>query len=191
MKLCGRSGRRKTNCQVVAQGCSPVRKFGLVQVIYELTQKDFFESLIAHRNRTTLRKWFYRLLLAITLLLAGAGLPAVFRNNTPTLSNFAPLLFLSALMWGSPWWSARLQFRKQPAAQGRQTVLLDADGVHGRGDTGQSDVEWRSFIRWLECKNQILIYSSPVYFIIIPKRALTPDQLTEIRGLLAQNIGSK
>jgi YcxB-like protein len=70
-------------------------------------------------------------------------------------------------------------------------MVLDAAGVHWRWNGGSADVEWKNFIRFLECKSEFLLYSSPACFNILPKRALSPDQLSELRGLFAQNISSK
>jgi YcxB-like protein len=91
-------------------------------------------------------------------------------------------------MWGSPWWAARNQFLKQPAAQGPRKVLLDLSGVHWRWNGGSADIEWKNFVRFQETKSQFLLYSSPACFNIIPKRAFTPDQIGSFRRLVAENL---
>lgn len=68
--------------------------------------------------------------------------------------------------------------------------MLDTDGTHWRWDGGSSDVEWKSYVRWIETKNEILLYTSPVLFNIVPKRALTSEQLSQLRTLLTQSIGA-
>ena len=70
-------------------------------------------------------------------------------------------------------------------------MLVDTVGIHLRWDGGASDVEWRMFIRWLECKNQFLLYTSPACFNILPKRAFVPQQLSEFRALLQDNISAR
>jgi YcxB-like protein len=164
-----------------------------MQVTYELAQKDFFESFVAHRNRNTITKWFIRLLVSVLLLVSALGLIGVLlTHDSQMLSNFAPLFALlvvwAVLLWGTPWWAARRQFTKQPAAHGAKTVLLDSLGVHWRWNGGSSDVEWRNFIRWVESKNEFLLYSSPACFNIVPKRAFTSEQLAEMRSFLSDNI---
>jgi hypothetical protein len=162
-------------------------------VTYELTQKDFLDSLIAHRNRSALRKWSFRLLMSIVFLFLGISLIAfAVRPNNQVLSNFVPLLVLGAfwasLFWIAPWWAARKQFSNQPGAQGPKTILLDPVGVHWRWNGGSADVEWKNYIRILEGKSQFLLYSSPVCFNVIPKRAFTAEQLSELRALLAESF---
>ncbi len=164
-----------------------------MQITYELTQKDFFHCFVAHRNRSFFAKWSFRIVISIVFALAGAGLfLLVLQPSFQVLSNLAPLLGLAALwavlMWASPWWMARTQFLKQPAAHGPRTLLLDSAGVHWRWDGGSADIEWKNLIRFLESKNHFLLYSSPVCFDIVPKSALAPEQLADFRSLLAQHI---
>jgi hypothetical protein len=164
-----------------------------MQMAYELTQQDFYDGFIAHRNRTPLSKWSFRILVSAMFLLVGlALLGAVSRPGTRTPSLLLPLVGLLALWsfvtWGAPWWSARSQYGKQPSAKGLRTLLLDNEGVHKRGNGVAADYEWRSLIRWVESNNQFLLYSSPASFNIVPKRSMTPEQVNEFRTLLTENI---
>jgi hypothetical protein len=120
-----------------------------MEVSYQLTQRDFFESFIAHRNASPLRKWFSRLVSLLIFGLLGLGLLGVIVHPYPNgWSNLMPLFIIAAawlfLFFGSPWLSARQQFLKQPKAQGPRKVLLDSDGIHWRWEGGSSDLEWRN-----------------------------------------------
>jgi len=66
--------------------------------------------------------------------------------------------------------------------------VLDASGAHWRWDGGSSDVEWKNYIRSAEGKNQILFYTSPACFNLLPKPVLAAEQLTEIQSLVQQNL---
>jgi hypothetical protein len=166
-----------------------------MEVTYQLTQRDFRECIFAHRSRNAYSKWLWRLLFAALIFIGAVLLLAVIVIHDPNLTkNVAPLFFLGllwlVLIWGLPWWSARKQFVGQPMAQGPRTVALDDAGAHWRWAGGSADVEWRNYARALEGKNQFLLYTSPVCFNILPKRALTPDQLEQVRQLLKQMIPS-
>ncbi len=166
--------------------------FGM-EVTYELTQRDFFDSLVAHRNRSTFARWSFRLAASIVVIFVGLGLVLLaIRPDAKSLTNLAPLFAMavvwSILIWASPWWAARNQFSKQPAAQGPRTVLLDSGGVHWRWNGGSADIEWKNFIRFQETKNQFMLYSSPACFNIVPKRALTLDQMGAFRQLVMENL---
>jgi len=122
-----------------------------MEATYQLTQKDFFESLIAHRNRSALRKWSFRLMVILIFVVSGAGLTEVAMSPTrQSLSTIAPLFVLVALwaavIWLSPWQAARKQFLQQPGAQGPRTLVLDPVGVHWRWNGGSADVEWKNYL---------------------------------------------
>lgn len=164
-----------------------------MEVTYELNQKEFYDAFISHRNRSAFSKWFFRILVSMVFLFLGVGLVMlVVHPDASTLSSLVPIIgvaaFWAAILWAAPWWGARLQFNKQPAAQGPRTMFLDSGGVHWRWNGGSTDIEWKNFIRFLEAKNHFLLYSSPVSFNIVPKRALTADQVRELRTLLSESL---
>ena len=162
-----------------------------MKITYALTQRDFFDSMIAIRNRKRWAKWVFRASIPVLGLLIVFSL---FTSPAPKLMlNLARLLFFvllwAFLLWGSPWWLARTQ-SKQPSVQGQRTASLDSNGVHWQWDGGSSVTEWKTYIRWMETKNEILLCSSPVQCAIIPKLYLSAEQLAELRTLLTENIGA-
>jgi hypothetical protein len=164
-----------------------------VEVTYELTQKDFYDSFIAHRNRNALSKWSFRLLGGFAILCFGLGLlGVVIRHNSRSWADFGQWAVL-AILWGGlvwvlPWWNARNQFLKQPRAKGARTMVLDDAGIRSQWNGGSAETGWANYIRWLECDTELLLHTSPACFNILSKRALLPEQLAEIRTRLAQNI---
>ncbi len=164
-----------------------------MQIAYELTQKDFTQSYVAHRNRSLFKKWSRRLFVwSAGVLMAFILFGFLVKPSAQMARDLAPLfglvLMWVGVLWLFPWWMMRRQFLQQPGAHGPRTVLLDATGAHWRWNGGTSDVEWRNYIKSVEGKNQFLFYTSPACFNILPKRALATEQLTEIRELLKQNI---
>ena len=164
-----------------------------MELTYELTQKDFYHSFLAHRGRSAISKWTFRLLVGLIFLLPAFGLVALATGHESKLANVIPLFALAAFwavfIWGSPWWVARNQFLQQPAAKGSRKMTLDDSGVHWRWEGGQADVQWTNFIRFLESKTVFLLYTSPACFNIVPKRALAPNETESLRGLLKEKLG--
>jgi hypothetical protein len=164
-----------------------------MEIPYQLTQRDFYDSIIAHRNRNVFSKWLYRLNKALAL--AGLALVIIFGVSVIPYaewpSSYVPLfllcIFIACLLWISPRLIAGSQFSKQPAVQGPRTVLIDSVGAHWRFNGGSSEHEWKNFVRVLETKTHFLFYSSPASFNPVPKRALTPEQMAEFRALLLQH----
>ncbi len=161
-----------------------------MEITYRLAQRDFYEAFLAHRKRSTIIKWLYRMLSYFLLIIIVVNLVGIFiRPNANTLTDLPPIAitaaFWAGIIWFLPWLTARNQFTKQPAAHGSKTVFIDSSGVHWRWDGGSSDVEWKTFIRIIEAKYQFLFYSSPACFNIVPKRALQPEQITAFHALRA------
>ena len=116
------------------------------------------------------------------------------RPSSEALKNLIPLILLGAfwalLLWVAPWRAAKSQFTKQPSAQGPRTLMVDDSGIHWRWDSGSSDIQWKNLIRWQETKTHFFIYSSPIMFNIVPKRALSDEEVTQFRSFLAKHIPS-
>lgn len=173
-----------------------LRKSPLMQFAYELSQSDFTDAYSVHRNRSTLSKWvrrFFVSVLGFCVLLAVFGffLNPTARTARDLMPLFGLIVLWIAVLWVIPLWSMRRQFLKQPGAHGPRTLDLDSVGAHWKWNGGSADVEWRNYIRSVEGKNQILLYTSPTCFNILPKRAIPADQLSKLRELLKQNVGRK
>ena len=164
-----------------------------MRINYELLQKDFTESYAVHRNRNVWSKWGRRLFLWIKVLFALlVFLGFLVKPSAEAARNLLPF-FGFVLLWLGilsilPRWLMGRQFSKQPGAHGPRTVVLDASGTHWEWNGGSSHVDWKNYIRSAEGKNQILLYTSPACFNILPKHGLTTEQLIELRDLLKLNI---
>ena len=169
------------------QQCSPM------QISYELSVDDFTQAYGVHRNGRAVTKWVRRGFILLVVLLTLLGLLMVVSRNTPGSGAIGRNLLLlaafeSACIWLWPWWFIRRQFLKQPGAHGPRTVTLDEGGVRWKWTGGASEIDWKNYIRYVEGKNLILFYTSPAAFGILPKRGLSAEQLSDLRGLLKQYI---
>ncbi len=164
-----------------------------MEIRYQLTEADFNDALIAHRNKVTFKKWSLRLFGTIMLLVLAFAIFGVLTDHTgKAFSNFAPL-FVVIMMWALllyfwPKLAARTQFRKQPAVQGMRTVSIGASGIQSNWNDGSANVEWKNYVRLVESPTEFLLYTSPGCFGILPKRAFSVEQANEFRALAAANI---
>lgn len=164
-----------------------------MEIPYELNEKDFKDAFATHKSRKVVSKWFIRvcatLTLAATVFLAGGLLLRPSMKDAKELAPFFIVVIVwFGLAWFIPRWSILRQFKKQPAAQGPRSLLLDDNGFHWRWGGGSSDINWKNYIRAVEGRYQFLFYTSPACFNIVPKRALPPDQINELRELLKQHM---
>jgi hypothetical protein len=171
-----------------------------MEIQYVLTQRDFQEAMYAHRKARTFTRWFYRILtvfvILISLLIVLGALGAAAQHSAHAFTSFSPLLILTvgwaALLWLMPMWMARNQFRNQPGVQGGRIVSIDEAGIRSRWNGGSSDAEWKNYIRYFEAKNQVLLYTSPACFNILPKRAFQPpENLATFLNMLKRNLPGK
>ncbi len=164
-----------------------------MQITYELTERDFLDGYAAHR-KSRMAWGLFKIFIGIVLLFTVVILFGFLMKPSWEQARALMPLFVVVPMWIAlvalyPRWSVRRQFRQQPGAHGPRTATLDDTGAHWRWNGGASDVEWKNYIRSVEGKNHFLFYISPAFFNILPKRALSADQLVELRSLLNQNIG--
>lgn len=161
-----------------------------MEIHYELTEKDFLEAFAVHRDRNPTSKLIRVVLFWGLIAFAAVMLYGIVQAGGTT--SALPLLLL-AILWLAvlevyPRWFMRRQYTKQPGARGPRTLTLDDSGTHWKWSGGSSDVEWKNYTASVEGKNQILFYTSPAGFEILPKRAMATEQLDELRKLLQQNI---
>jgi hypothetical protein len=164
-----------------------------MEIRYELTERDFTEAYSVHRASKTWRKWAGRIFIWIAglftaVLLLGLLVKPSWEVAKGLLPFFAFVTLWIGVLWFLPRRSMRRQFLHQPGAHGPRTLTLDEEGVHWKWNGGSSDVEWKNYVRFVDGKNQILFYTSPACFNIVPKRALLPAELLDLRGLLEQHI---
>jgi len=161
-----------------------------MEIAYELTENDFVEALAVHREGNSAAS--RRLVAVFWLGIAFSAYLLYGAIRTHNVMRLLPLIFL-VILWITlvevfPRRNVRRQYTQQPGASGPRQLVLDASGAHWRWNGGSADVEWRNYIRSAEGPGQVLFYTSPACFNILPKRALTTDQLSELRILLLQNI---
>jgi hypothetical protein len=82
----------------------------------------------------------------------------------------------------------RRSLRSSPSAQGEIVFVLDDKGKVATFPTGESRLEWRAYTKYQETGSIFLLFFSPYRYTSIPKRAMSPEQIEELRGLLKARI---
>jgi len=52
-------------------------------------------------------------------------------------------------------------------------------------------VLWDHYIKWIEDDSVFVLFSSPLIFVLIPKRAFDSDQLHQFKETLRQKISTQ
>ena len=90
-------------------------------------------------------------------------------------------------MYEVPQRQARRALRSNPSAQGEVVLTLDDKGIAVSYPTGKSELEWRAFVSYKETEHVFLL-SMGSRSSFIPKRAMSSDQIRQIRTLLNAKI---
>jgi hypothetical protein len=87
---------------------------------------------------------------------------------------------------------SKMKFRKMTQLHGRYLVDLDETGIHYFTPSGESRVTWNVWSSFAEdTASFVLVYRGSPMFMPIPKRELTPAQITELRTLFETHLPHK
>ncbi len=78
--------------------------------------------------------------------------------------------------------------RTSPSAQGEIVLALDDEGTVATFPTGESRLNWRAYTKCKETGSMFLLFFSAYRYVSIPKRAMTPQQIEELRALVKARI---
>lgn len=87
-----------------------------------------------------------------------------------------------------PRFQARRAFAADPSAQGEFVYSFNETGVSTTFPTGRSYVEWRAFSKYQETTDLFLFVFHSGRKFFLPKRAMSPEQINELRVLLSAKI---
>lgn len=165
-----------------------------MQIMFELTEQDFVNAYKTHCNRGPSSKWRWAVWVCFLVVFLGVIFHLI-TMDTSDRSHYV-LLAILAIAWfvvirSLQLFNMRKQFRKQPGAHGPRTVVFDSAGAHWRWDGGSNEIAWKNYIRWVQGNKQILFYTSPASFDILPIGNMEAAQLAELQEMLKRNIQSE
>ena len=114
----------------------------------------------------------------------------IYRNYFLTL---AVVFSIWALLFNvvSPY-RVRRYYRKEPIAHAELTTEITSDGFSQTSSAGSNTtIQWSMFKCWKESKTVFICLLTNIQYVVIPKHALSSDQQTDLRTLLAQVLPKK
>lgn len=166
-----------------------------MEISYQLTEDDYRQGYKAFRRRKTFSLWATRIgWVLLFLVLAEALFSSIFGfdRRFPNLALLWGLVaFWTYCLWYAPRYAARKMIKGSPSASLPHTAQMSEDGLHFQTSAGESRLKWNLIIGWVEVERVFALFPSPLTFFPIPKRAMTDQQLDELRSLLKSNIPHK
>jgi len=114
---------------------------------------------------------------AISVIVLNAGIPAV-------------VLFMIANYFLLIPNATRRTYQAHKLLQRPCTFSWSENGLMVKSDSGDCRLAWSDYLKWAENAQIFLLYQAPRLFNILPKRALTPEQIADIRQC-ASRIGGE
>lgn len=105
--------------------------------------------------------------------------------NVLSLMVLVLALVMAALVFFVVPRQARNHFRELASARGDMTFAWDDRGTLLTGAKGVTNLAWSDYSGWSETDGLLILLQSRMLYNLVPKRALTEGQLTEIRACLA------
>jgi len=81
-------------------------------------------------------------------------------------------------------------YRQQRNLQRPYEVSWDDDHYSTRSEQGNARIPWNEFLKWRENKRLFLLYRSDVLFHMVPKAALSNEQVADFSRLIRDKIAS-
>jgi hypothetical protein len=163
-----------------------------MQTEFQCDLKDYEELFAAQQAKPLGRKILIAslsglLIIATVFALVSLGLPEGRAFVFIIFCSFA-LAFTSKLI-RRVW--IRRDFRGHPHFSQRQVVQVDETGLRVETGVEKSEMKWGAYERCQETQTLFLLYLGARSVQVIPKRALSSDQLVELRQLLSSKLPGK
>jgi len=158
-----------------------------MEIHYQCNLSDYDEALNAQRSVKT------------TKIIVIAGFALVFiseviavnlgiRQGVATVAIVVlSLTFSLGVSIFRPRWIKK-DFQNHPNFPREQTLLIDDSGLHWKTEVANNDTLWTAYTGYRETKNLFLLYLGKRLFQVIPKRALSSNDLDSLRELLREKL---
>jgi len=160
------------------EASSPV----LIQAVYELTEREFYEAQVRHSGSSGR---ITRIIGAIILVCALASL-STHHYAQASIGIVLGIVFIFGLRI-----STSLAFKREASLKLKTTIVASEEGFETVNSRGKSTLNWSAFTRFTETRNIFMLYVQSRMFHLIPKRALSPEDVDRLRELLKRHISTK
>ncbi len=161
-----------------------------IKIVYRINESDY---MVAHdlyvANEKWIRRWSRRAMPWEGALFLIAGIASLI--FTPDRTG-PTLLFLMGIFFLYCGFALRRYFRKRYRTDQRFrhdfTLQISENGLHFLTPSSETRASWDAVVRYLESQDIFMLFSAPMIFSIIPKRAFAPGEADTFRDLLDKNL---
>lgn len=162
-----------------------------MKIVCNYTIDDYVEAQRLHRRGSIWRQWDRVVGWLFFLICAGAGLLIVVSNPHQyriALPSLAMAVFWALLLFVFPGLRMRYIFKRSPYFSQESSFDISEEGILNENPNMRSQRSWNLFTKWAENERLFMIYSSPVQFVLLPKRSFATGAAEQLRELLRRKI---
>jgi len=156
-----------------------------LSIRFRLTEEDGLNAMRA----TSTPSWGLFLFVLLLALLFLVGIYLI--NQNFPVAGWLWLVMSAGIgiaVYEVPRIQVKRNLRSSPSAQGEIVLALDDEGTVATFPTGESRLNWRAYTKYKETGSMFLLFFSPYRYVSIPKRAMTPQQIEDLRALVKARI---
>lgn len=167
----------------------------MIQISYKLTEEEIYKSLLQiskSRGVTNVMRIVGFIVLAIMLFLTTAGL----KNGVFNLSlGYAFPVFLALYLIFLSEITAKFQTptlikKKNPFTEQTQVKVYET-GFRVKGETFSNQFQWDKLNSIVETPEFFLLKETEVLATVLPKRAMTEEDATQLKAIISKVSGPK
>ncbi len=162
-----------------------------MHIDYEISEQDHLlaQRLASRKGLPFSDRWPSTILPWFGFVLLGFLIYTVIKQGFST--NILPGLIVPLFALSMPIVIRRKIHKlyvNSPNLHGPRSLDVDDSGMHFQGPSFTSQINWPHFSRYFEDQSSFVLFQSPRVFSIIPKRQLSPEQITALRDYFTRYI---
>jgi YcxB-like protein len=161
-----------------------------MEIVYRVSEKDYIAAHDLYvANEKPIRRWSRRLLPWEGAFIIFLALTLVIFARDWEAGMFLCLIGIFCIYYA---FALRRYFTKRYRTDQRFKqefkLQVSENGLHFMSPSVESQSDWRAAVRYLESDDIFMLFSAPMIFAVIPKRAFSPGDADAFRDLLARNV---
>jgi YcxB-like protein len=164
-----------------------------MEIIYQVSEDDFTSSSwLAMRKGSISQSFRFYYFVGFAILFFAMSLIPLFkdRDYASIWGALFGLAFFYFVVF-SRTAQFRRQYRRSTLLPLRNTLYIDNSSLHFVTAESELRANWKAYSRFSENSKTFILFQGDGTFVSIPKRELTPTQITELRSLFETHLPHK
>ncbi len=160
-----------------------------VKAYFEYNFDEYIDAY--HLHYSQLKRLKINILIAVILLFLGLAL-CVFLGYSflKSIPIYASVILVAVLL-SEYFFAPTKNFNHDPRLKKEHTLVFSDEKILFTVNNMTVAIKWKQYQKYIENQDFYLLYYAPETFLIIPKRALTPEGSEQLRAILISKFGAQ